>query len=219
MLLKWTKRIILGLLSILVLYCVLGVVLSFIPTSPPDHNCEKDRSIFVASNGIHLDYFIPIVYLKDDFLSKVDAPLNTAYLSFGWGDKDFYIKTPEWGDLSLTVALRALFVKTPAALHVGYNNERSSYWTEVAVCEHQLSTLLMYIEEEFIQDENEKFIQYPGYGPEDHFFDAKGHFMFSKTCNVWINNGLKKAEIKTSVWSPFDFGILYHLKNQNDRTR
>jgi len=39
----------------------------------------------------------------------------------------------------------------------------------------------------------------------------KGSFSCFKTCNTWTNQTLKKAEIKTAIWTPFDSGILKHL--------
>jgi len=38
-----------------------------------------------------------------------------------------------------------------------------------------------------------------------------GSFSLFNTCNVWVNKALKVTGIETSVWSPFDFGVLHHL--------
>ena len=203
------------ILGILIAYVLLGFAVSLIPTSPPETGCENEHLIFVASNGIHLDYFIPVVYLENDMLIQMEVPAETAYVSFGWGDKEFYIQTPEWSDLSLTVTAKAILMNTPAAMHVGYQYSTQPHWVAVSLCDDQLDNLMEYILGEFKRDENGKLTIYPGYGPNDRFFDANGRFMFYRTCNVWINDGLKKAGVKTSVWSPFDKGILYHLRKED----
>ena len=50
-----------------------------------------------------------------------------------------------------------------------------------------------------------------GYNSYDSFFEAKGSFSFYRTCNIWVNKALKVIGVKTSIWSPFDFGVLHHL--------
>jgi len=39
----------------------------------------------------------------------------------------------------------------------------------------------------------------------------QGSFSLIKTCNIWVNKALKETGVPTSVWSPFDFCILYYL--------
>ncbi|MDH5604732.1 MAG: DUF2459 domain-containing protein, partial [Cyclobacteriaceae bacterium] len=51
------------------------------------------------------------------------------------------------------------------------------------------------------------------YGYNDRFYDSRGYYTLFNTCNTWVNEALKHAEVITSVWSPFDFGVLYHLRN------
>jgi uncharacterized protein (TIGR02117 family) len=216
MLKRLLKKILLGFLFLLAGYGLFALVLSYIPANTGKHECRKNKTIFVASNGIHLDIFVPTVYMDEAFLEKIDAPFSTAYVAFGWGDKDFYVKTPTWGDLSIAVTARALFVPTEAALHIGYFKQTYTNCVRVSICDHQLEKLMNYIENEFDVSEEGTFYGMPGYGPDDRFFDAKGQFMFYKTCNVWVNSGLKEAEIRTAVWSPFAFGVLHHLKKMKE---
>jgi hypothetical protein len=39
------------------------------------------------------------------------------YLAFGWGDKGFYLNTPEWADLKVSTALNAAFGLSSSAIH------------------------------------------------------------------------------------------------------
>ncbi len=47
-----------------------------------------------------------------------------------------------------------------------------------------------------------------GYSYNDDFYEALGSFSCFKTCNSWVNSGLKESDIKACLWTPFDFGLL-----------
>jgi uncharacterized protein (TIGR02117 family) len=213
-LLSILKKTGIGIIGLLFLYLCVALILSFIPTNPERSDCKPEKVVFVASNGVHLDIIIPTAYLTENFLHNVEAPEGIDYLAFGWGDKEFYVNTPDWNDIKIGVTLRALFMNTPSVLHVGYYRNRFSHWAHVDLCEHQFQALINYIKDEFKVDSEGHYISVGGYGPNDRFFDARGNLVFYRTCNIWVNQGLKKAEIKTSIWSPFDFGVLYHLKEK-----
>ncbi|MFM7331368.1 MAG: DUF2459 domain-containing protein, partial [Brachymonas sp.] len=41
----------------------------------------------------------------------------------GWGDRNFFLNTPTWDDLTLSTALNATFGLGSAALHINYYKE------------------------------------------------------------------------------------------------
>ena len=132
------------------------------------------------------------------------------YLSFGWGDKNFYINTPTWNDFTLQNGLRALFVKEPTLLHLTRYTKPGKHWVEIEVSEEQFEKLNQYIQNSFTLNVNgEKvLLEEGGYSYNDDFYEAKGNFTCFKTCNTWANAGLKSSEIKSCLWTPFDFGLL-----------
>ena len=213
--LKFLKSIILVLVAGIAFYLGTALLFSFLPTHPPKHNCLHQYEVFVASNGIHLDIFLPIENIEPQILHQLDVLPGTLFIGFGWGDKDFYIKTPEWTDLTFPVAFKALFLKSEAAMHVTYLPFSLQSWQKIQLCNSQLKTLNLYIENSFKKDKNGNFLKtnFNGYSHYDTFYDATGSFSLFKTCNVWVNTALKKIEIKTSVWSPFNFGVLFHIPN------
>jgi uncharacterized protein (TIGR02117 family) len=135
-------------------------------------------------------------------------------VAFGWGDRNFYLKTPEWSDLTFTVAFKALFLKSNTAMHVTLYPRKINSWKQLPLCDEQLMALIDYINNSFAEDENGKLVKmdFEGYHQFDSFFEAKGSFSLFKTCNVWVNSALKEAEVRTAVWTPIDFGVLYHIK-------
>lgn len=200
-------------IALIIGYLLIGTALSLIGTRPEPVVCKDRKEIFLVSNGLHLDIVIPVDLLEKKFLEELDLPPRTRYLSFGWGDRAFYLQTPTWNELRPGVALRALFLQTDAAMHLTHYFRRADSWHGLYLCEEQLTALLAYISDSFARDSDQAFIENEGAGymSYDKFYEANGRFHVFRTCNDWVNRGLKKAKVRTSVWSPFDFGVLYHV--------
>lgn len=200
--------------ALIIWYLLIGTALSLIGTRPEPVVCTDKKEIFLVSNGLHLDIVIPVDLLEEELVEELEIPASTRYLSFGWGDRAFYLQTPTWNELRPGVALRALFLKTDAAMHLTHYIRRADSWRGLYLCEEQLTALLAYISDSFARDSDQAFIENEGagYTTYDKFYEANGRFHVFRTCNDWVNRGLKKAKVRTSVWSPFDFGVLYHVR-------
>lgn len=214
--LQLLKKSLLAILIIIAGYIFTAFLFSFLPTHPPRHNCSPEFDIYISTNGVHLDIILPVENLDPQIVKKLDKLPETLFIAFGWGDKEFYIKTPEWSDLTFPVAFRALFLKSETAMHVTYLPWALSEWKKIRLCSWQLDKLNRYIENSFQKNENGNFVQmdFEGYSRFDSFYNAKESFSLFTTCNVWVNVALKEIEVKTSVWSPFDFGVLFHIQNE-----
>jgi uncharacterized protein (TIGR02117 family) len=212
--LKILRTFFLSLFALIITYMFFALLFSLLPTHPPEKSCLPVKNIYITSNGVHLDIIIPVEDIKEDFIKKLDILPGTEYVSFGWGDKEFYIKTPEWSDLTFPVAFRALFLKSNSAMHVTCYFKSYDFWEKINLCQEQLNTMNDYIEHSFKKTEDGDLnkLSFPGYTAYDNFYNSHGSFSIFRTCNVWTNNALKEIGIKTSVWSPFTFGVLYHLK-------
>jgi uncharacterized protein (TIGR02117 family) len=211
------KKLMLLLLAGVAFYMVCGVLFSLISTHPPQQNCLPQNEIFITSNGVHLDIILPVENVSHDLLEKLEILPGTKYISFGWGDKNFYIHTPEWSDLTFPVAFQALFLKSEAAMHVTCLPDLFPGWKKIPVCNGQLSELNLYIKNSFKTDRYKNLLkmEFEGYNRYDAFYEGKGSFSLFRTCNVWVNTALKRTKVKTAVWSPFDFGVLYHIKSSS----
>ena len=211
---KYFFKIIVSILIAIIGYILIGLVLSVIPTSPEKINCEKKKKIFLTSNGIHLDIIVPVKYLENNLVHELNVPSNINYLSFGWGDKGFYLETPTWDELKFRVAVNAIFLKSETAMHVTQYKYQSNRWSGIELCDEQYQVLINYMMDSFEKNEEGKIIEIAGggYSYNDRFYEALGNYSFLHTCNNWVNKGLKESNVKTSVWSPFDFGVLYHVE-------
>ena len=221
MALRWLKYLRIGLETLaasVLSYLLVATVLSLIPTRPEVVQCPEKDPVFVASNGIHLDLMLPRELVDPDLLRRLDPPAWVQFLAFGWGDKEFYINTPTWDDFNLTTALRALFTNSEAAVHVVWLKNGSSDWIELSICPEQLMLLNQYLVSTFAAGSTGQLIEIEaaGYSSIDQFYQAVGNFSIFQTCNQWVNKGLKTAQVRTSVWSPFDKGVLYQVRGTRE---
>ena len=210
---KLLKQFFIFLISAVILYFVAALILSVLKTHPPKMDCLAYKEIYITTNGVHLDIVLPVENVKPELLNNLEILPGTKYVSFGWGDREFYINTPEWKDLTFKTAFKALFLKSESAMHVTCYSTSYSSWRKIKICSSQIDLLNNYIEKSFSKNENGGLqkIAVPGYYESDFFYEATGSFSLFHTCNVWVNKALKVTGVETSVWSPFDFGVLHHL--------
>jgi len=208
---KWFFIII--ILPVLI-YLLTAVLLSYWGTNPDELNCTEDKTVYISSNGMHIDLIFPIELLEKDFLNQLSPIATTKYYAIGWGDKGFYLDTPSWAELKPSTAMNAMLIRSPTAMHVTQYTKVKKDWIPIAVCDEQIKILHDHATSTFLLDAEGQLqeIVEAGYTPEDRFYEAHGSYTGIKTCNIWVNQGLKKAEIRTSVWSPFVFGILHHAE-------
>ena len=200
---------------------LISAILSLIPANRSFSPREDGIKIFIVSNGVHTDFVLPVktsiinwhILFSGDHFN--DALSYAPYIAFGWGDKGFYLKTPEWKDLRLQTAIVALFMPSVSAMHV-------TLWPEpkdgklsamVYLTEAEYQKIVNYILDSFEWGPDKRIIKidHPGYGDYDLFFESSLRFHIFRTCNVWTSQGLKKAGVRTPLWTPYDRPILYQL--------
>lgn len=208
-----------GILVVLIAYVFVGIILSIIGTSPDKIDCEERREVYVGTNGVHLDLIFPVESMDENLVEKFELPLHVKYVAFGWGDKGFYLETPTWDQLKFSVAMKATFLKSETAMHLTYLYKKQNSWGRMMICEEQYDKLIGYILNSFKKNEEGRIIEIKnsGYTYNDKFYEANGNYTFINTCNYWVNKGLKQSQIKTSIWSPFDYGVLYHVKRESSK--
>ncbi|TXK50733.1 TIGR02117 family protein [Pontibacter qinzhouensis] len=222
-LLMFLAKVAAGVLLLVTLFFVLGFLLSSFPVNRSfAQTPESTIRIFVTSNGVHTDLVLPVVTPLRDWRQKL--PLQDfattdstfTHIGFGWGDRRFYMETPEWSDLKLNVALTSALWPTRTAMHVEYI--RSSLATNdrqrpVLLTLAQYQQLIEFIDSSFQQQNGEYvLIEGSGYSGHDNFYEAHGKFYATKNCNSWVNKGLKAADVKTAWWAPFPYAIMRHLR-------
>lgn len=216
-LLRWSLRILLGFFGLLALYFLAALIGMLIPSNSDFVEPENGIDIYLVTNGIHTDLLLPWnewyrLLPLEDF-----EPVNPRYISFGWGDRGFFMDTPSWDDLTIGTTLNAVFLPSESVMHVslyGFTPGTSESVRKVRISAEQLAQMEAYIRKRFALDENGQVrnfrcCHYPG--ANDHFYAANGRYHLFNTCNDWANRALQAAGIKTASWAPFDWGIFYHF--------
>jgi uncharacterized protein (TIGR02117 family) len=214
---KIAKKIfkyILYFLLIPVTYIIISLILSVITIDRKANDENFSKSIYLSTNGVHLDIVIPKQEIDSLVLSGIKHKETEDYLSFGWGDENFYLNTPTWGDLTFSNAFQAMFLKSSTLIHVTRYEQKRTDWIEIKVNEFELQKLNTYLLNTFQLDENgmKILLENKGYSPTDDFYKSKGSFSCFNTCNSWVNKGFKESGLKSSLWTPFDFGLLNKYK-------
>ena len=195
---KILKRLLALILIIPIGYLLIALLLTYITVNDEVNKEMTEETIYLKSNGIHLDIILPSSCISG--LSK-----DSKYVAVGWGDKDFYLKTPSFKDLTVSIAFKALFLKSETLIHLTTYNKVKNNWVEIAVTKEQLIEISNQINEQF-DVTNLSVIK--GNYSNDFFYKAKGSYSCFFTCNSWVNSILKKANLKACIWTPFSFRVM-----------
>lgn len=211
------------LIGVVFLYIILSLLLPMIPVKAEETSDPKIVEAYILTNGVHTDLVVPVKTKYIDWSQKLPIE-NTKgkdpdqnFIAFGWGDKGFYLDTPTWADLKFSTAFKAAFWLSDSAMHCTYYKKMTvaDDCKKIMLTEKQYQDLIKFIDDKFDKDSEGKYILIKTdavYGNNDAFYDAKGSYNFTYTCNTWANDGLKAAGQKAAFWSSTDFGIFRHYK-------
>ena len=111
------------LLGAVFLYVILGLLIPYIPVRAEKTDDPKVVELYILTNGVHTDLVVPVKSKYINWSSKLPFE-NTKgqktdfdYISFGWGDKGFYLDTPTWAELKFSTAFKAAFWLSDSAMH------------------------------------------------------------------------------------------------------
>ena len=221
--LKLIGKILISVIIFVGLYFLAAYTLARIEVKAEQAN-SKDVAIYILTNGVHTDIVAPIKSslidwsqeIKFEHTSSKDSAMQ--FVAFGWGDKGFYLDTPTWAELKFSVAFKAVFGLSSAAVHTTFYKSiiESDSCKKIELSSMQYLRLIKYIENSFTKDNNGHFVNIitkANYGNNDAFYEAPGRYNLFFTCNTWTNSGLKACGAKACVWTPFEKGVFYWYRN------
>jgi uncharacterized protein (TIGR02117 family) len=198
------------------------VVIAFYGEAIPTGELPKEgeHAIYVRSNGIHTELILPSETPEinwKDFISTEDFgdSISHDFVVVGWGDKGFFMNTPQWSDLTVNTVTSALFLPTSTAMHVAFREipEENGQCYKLMVTSEQYQEICGFVKRSFLTDsETAQLIPGKGYGVSDNFYEANNSYHMFRTCNTWTSNALKEAGIKTSTLAIFPNSVMGHLK-------
>jgi uncharacterized protein (TIGR02117 family) len=220
--LKILLKSVLFFLGFILLYVISTYILSKI-TIDKETDTKPEVEIFILTNGVHTDIVMPTKNDQIDWSKQIQfqntksADSTYQYIAMGWGDKGFYLETPDWSDLKASVAFKAATGLSTTAIHTTYYKQMKlgDDCKSMLISKDQYSRLIAYITESFQKDDSGNFLSIKtdaNYGKTDAFYEANGSYSMFHTCNSWANSGLKASGQKCCFWTATDSGIFSKYK-------
>jgi uncharacterized protein (TIGR02117 family) len=169
--------------------------------------------IMVGDNGVHTELVLPLVTPEKDWRGTFpasDVPAadeRYTHIAVSWGEREVFLNTPTWTDLTLSTAIGAL-IGGESLVHVAHyirpapgpanrplRLTRAQYARLVARIEAALAPAALRA-------------RHRGYAAYDVFYSARGQYDWRNTCNQWTSDTLAAAGVKTGRWTPFAGGVM-----------
>ena len=188
---------------------------SSIPRNGDWREPGRGIAIMVETNGVHTAIVMPLVNAQKDWRAEfpaADLPPGAAdrpytHVSVSWGEREVFLHTPTWADLSPGTALGAV-VGGDGLLHVAHyvrpapdENARVLHLRPA-----EYARLVRRIESQVLPPARRAV--HRGYTDRDVFYDAPGTYHLGNTCNQWTSDTLAAAGVRTGWWTPFAGGVM-----------
>jgi len=216
--LRFAVRLALALVALPFIYFALALAGSLVPANWGWQPPERGITIFVRTNGVHTWIMVPAAAAGVDWrplapAAHIREPARAGgYLAIGYGNRDFYLNTPTWSDLSLPTAFAAAFGQGPGLVHVEHEPvpRADADHRPIRLSEPQYRRLAAHIRGSFELDAagRTKPLLGRGYGPADIFYEARGSYNAYRTCNEWTGEALRKAGVRVGLWTPFSQSVM-----------
>lgn len=181
-------------------------------------------TIYVSGDRFHTSVTVPVKTANFNWYQQLNrADLgqkqqsNGGYLNFSWGDRRFYLTTPSLQELKLSTTLRALFLPTDTVMYVQGTSQRpqslGSYQVQSVRLSHSgYEQLTTHLAKSFARGTNALPVLLEQNPYETGtFYAGTGRYGFWQTCNDWLAQGLRVAEVQTPLWSGLAGSVFRHL--------
>lgn len=214
MILRIAGRALAWLLLAWALFLAAGWIGSSVSRNADWAEPREGVEIMVESNGVHTALVMPAVTAIKDWRvnfppGDTGQPLKPyTHVSVSWGERQVFLETPTWWDLSPVTVLRILGFGGEGLLHVSHyvRPAPDADRRPLKLTETQYRLLVAAIEAQALTIAEPR--TFPGYGERDVFYETGGRYTFTRTCNQWTSDMLARAGVKTGLWTPFAGGVM-----------
>ncbi|WP_443945430.1 TIGR02117 family protein [Pedobacter sp. AW1-32] len=215
--LKIASVTVIVLIGVLAVYFTAAFSLSRLSVNA-DVKPIPEIDIYIMTNGVHTDIAVPVANELIDWRKEIkfadtkSADTNSTFLAMGWGDRKFYLETPEFSDLKFSTAVNAVFGLGKSAVHTTYYTtvKEDKQCKKIRISKVQYQKLVTYLSNSFertAEGHIKNIATTLNYDNSDAFYEGVGSYSMFKTCNTWANSALKYAGLKACYWTIFDTGI------------
>jgi len=215
-----------GLLGWTAALAGLGAILTLagglIGTNPGWRPPERGITIYVETNGFHTGLVLPAqaagidwhrLFPPTDLADpRYHVPGATDHVAIGWGERAFYLETPQWSDLKLGTLARAARGSDRTLIHV-YHLRRPAPGRYVrplvispAAYRRLSADLAAWLAPPDPRSGRRQAIA--GYGVNDLFYPATGRYSLLYTCNTWTGDRLRAIGVRIGLWTPSEQAVM-----------
>lgn len=170
-------------------------------------------TIMIETNEVHTAIVMPLVTQVQDWRADfpaadvADFAAPYTHVSVSWGERQVFLETPTWADLSPATVLRILFAGGEGILHVAHyvRPAPAADIRPLRISAAQYARLVRRIERAIPPRQPKT---HPGYGSYDVFYETGGRYTATNTCNQWTSDTLAAAGVRTGWWTPFAGGVM-----------
>lgn len=214
-LLRWPLAAIVTLIGGSGIYALAALVLGLWAVNAGYVQPQSGQVIYLRSDGIHTDIIMPVSSPHHDwrgeFAHRASAP-DAPFVSFGWGDWNFYLETPTWGELKGSHAAIAMLGLGRTVMHVKFTQQPGDRPGDVSfvVEPDAYKRLVGGIRSTFVRGTNgePRYIRSMRGG---EFYEAIGSYSALNTCNGWVRSRLSAVGVRMPVWSPFAAALTHQI--------
>ncbi|CAN5306661.1 TIGR02117 family protein [soil metagenome] len=211
---RWLKgaAVALSAIAVAILLPMLAIVAgSLIPANRHWAAPRTGVAIYVYSNGVHTGLVLPAVNPLHDWRGRVRAsdlrdPRRAGrWMIFGWGERNFYLGTPQWKDVDPLVVVHAAVGSDRTLMHVDH---LAGVWAgpdlrRIMLSAAQYRALAAAIDRDFTPG-----AAIAGYGADDIFYPARGRYDAVRTCNEWTGAKLRGIGVRVGLWTPTAWSVM-----------
>lgn len=214
------RRTLAAVAAVPVLYLAALILLGLIPVNASWREAERGVTIFVNTNGVHTGIGMPLHNGVMDWRPYVPAehlrvPARGDTIIVGYGNRDFYLNTPSWAELTVGTAASAAFGFGRTLLHVDQvqTPQEGPEQRAITLSAEEYRRLVDYIRPRFRLDAEGRTIVVPGrgYAGNDAFYEAEGGYSAILTCNEWTGRALRSAGVRMGAWTPIEQSVMWRL--------
>jgi len=207
-----TGLLLLGLIAAFLLSVLLGAIL---PRNPGWQESKAGITIGIDATLAHTELILPVTAAGHDWREILPPDVfppgpQPTYLSFSWGEREFFLATPTWSDLELMRGLRALFASDRSLVHIYRLNGPRGHSIRLSQAEYD--RLVAWLRAEIAEGP-----PVAGYGTDDIFLPGTSRYSALRTCNQWIADALAEAGVKVGSWTPFAQSLIWRFDKETEQ--
>lgn len=202
--------LLLAIITALLLALLLGAIL---PRNASWQEGETGITIGIDATLAHTELILPVAAAGYDWRTTLPPDVflpgqPPTHLSFSWGERDFFLATPNWADFEVLRGLRALFASDQSLVHIYRLDGLRGRPIRLTPAEYSRLTA-------FLQAEIGEGAPIPGYGADDIFLPGTSRYSALNTCNQWTADALAQAGVKVGSWTPFAQSLIWRFNGQS----